>query len=265
MPNRALRIASSGMYAQQINIEVISNNIANINTTSYKKNRAEFKDLLYQDVNVNPQNTNVPGIVENPNAKLQVGNGVRPSSTAKIMEQGDMLQTQNKLDVGIYGEGFFQLTKADGQFVYTRDGSFKLSADGNIVNTQGLMLDPGFTLDENTRDIEITPEGVVSAIKNDGEKVELGTIQLVKFVNAGGLRSLGDNLYGETEASGPPIVGTPRTEGFGELRQFYLEASNVNIVDEMVNMITAQRAYELNSKTVKTVEDMLSIASNLKR
>lgn len=265
MPTRALRTAASGMYAQQINIQVISNNISNINTTSFKKNRAEFKDLLYQDVQINPQSTNIPGVVENPNAKVQVGTGVKPVSTQKIFEQGDLRQTQSQWDVAISGEGFFQFTKPDGTYAYTRDGSFKLSAEGSIVNAEGLILDPGFTLDQDSKELNIAPDGVVSVLKNDGETVELGRVQLVKFINPAGLRALGDNMYGETPTSGPPIVGSPQTEGFGELKQFYLEASNVDIVDEMINMITAQRAYEINSKTVKTVEDMMSIANNLKR
>lgn len=265
MPTRALRTAASGMYAQQLNVQVISNNIANINTTSFKKNRAEFKDLLYQDVQVNPQSTNIPGIVENPNAKVQVGNGVKPVSTQKIFEQGDLRGTQNQMDVAISGEGFFQLTKPDGNYVYTRDGSFKISSEGSIVNAGGLLLEPGFTIDQDSKELNISQDGVVSVIKNDGDLVELGQIQLVKFINPAGLRALGDNLYGETVASGTPIVGTPRTDGFGELHQFYLEASNVDIVDEMISMITAQRSYEINSKTVKTVEEMMSIANNIKR
>ncbi len=265
MPTRALRTAASGMYAQQINIQVISNNIANINTNSFKKNRAEFKDLIYQDVKINPQNTNIPGIVENPDASVQVGNGVKPTSTQKIFAQGDLRQTKSQMDVAIYGEGFFQVKKPDGTFAYTRDGAFKISGDGSIVASDGLVLEPGFTITDTTSDISISKDGVFTITETDGTKVELGTVQLVKFVNPGGLKAIGDNLYEETEASGAPIFGNPRSDGFGELHQFYLEASNVDIVDEMINMITAQRAYEINSKTVKTVEDMMSIANNLKR
>lgn len=265
MPNRALKTAASGMYAQQVNIQVISNNIANINTTSFKKNRAEFKDLIYQDVNVNPQSTNVPGVVENPFAKVQVGHGVQTSSTQKIHAQGGLQETKRPLDVAIVGEGFFQLSKPDGTFVYSRDGSFKLSAEGSIVSSNGLVLDPGFQVDSTVANIQINRDGVVQATQNDGTTTELGTIQVVKFVNVGGLRSLGDNTYAETDSSGAPIIGQPSLDGFGELRQYYLEGSNVDIVDEMINMITAQRAYEINSKTVQTVEQMMQMANNLKR
>lgn len=265
MPTRALKTAASGMYAQQVNIQVISNNIANINTTSFKKNRAEFKDLFYQDVNVNPQSTNIPGIVENPNAKVQVGHGVQTSSTQKIFAQGSLQETRKPLDVAIVGEGFFQLSKPDGTLAYTRDGSFSVSAEGSIVNAGGLVLDPGFQVDETVAEVLINKDGVVMAKQVDGQVSELGTIQTVKFVNPGGLKSLGDNLYAETDASGAPITGTPSLDGYGELKQYYLESSNVEIVDEMINMITAQRAYEINSKTVKTVEEMMTMANNLKR
>lgn len=265
MPNRALKTAASGMYAQQVNIQVISNNIANINTTSFKKNRAEFKDLIYQDVNVNPQSTNVPGIVENPNAKVQVGHGVQTTSTQKIFAQGSLQETKNPLDISIVGEGFFQLSKPDGSFAYTRDGSFKISPEGSIVSSNGLVLDPGFQVDESTADIMINSDGVVMATQVDGTTTELGTIQLVKFVNQGGLKALGNNTYAETDASGAPIIGTPSLEGYGELKQYFLESSNVDIVDEMISMITAQRAYEINSKTVQTVEQMMQMANNLKR
>jgi len=265
MPTRALKTAASGMYAQQVNIQVISNNIANINTTSFKKNRAEFKDLFYQDVNVNPQSTNIPGIVENPNAKVQVGHGVQTSSTQKIFSQGSLKQTRRPLDVAIVGEGFFQLSKPDGTLVYSRDGSFSISSSGSIVNANGLVLDPGFQVDQSVKEILIKKDGVVTAKQVDGQITELGTIQTVKFLNTGGLKSLGDNLYSATDASGAPIIGTPSSEGYGELKQYYLEASNVEIVDEMINMISAQRAYEINSKTVKTVEEMMTMANNLKR
>jgi flagellar basal-body rod protein FlgG len=265
MPTRALRAAASGMYVQQINIQTISNNIANMNTTSFKKNRAEFKDLMYQEVSANPQNTNVPGLVENPNAKIQVGTGVKPTSTQKIFSQGDLQSTGNMFDVAINGDGFFQLRKPDGTFVYSRDGSFKMSADGSIVSSGGFVLEPGFTLGEDVREFAISKDGQMSVTQSGGDVVDLGQIDLVKFVNTGGLIALGDNLYAETEASGAPLIGTPSMHGFGELQQGFLESSNVDIVEEMISMISAQRAYEINSKTVKTVEDMMSMANNLKR
>ncbi|MEG8945574.1 flagellar basal-body rod protein FlgG [Rosettibacter firmus] len=265
MPTRALRTAASGMYAQQINIEVISNNIANINTTGFKKNKADFQDLMYQEVNINPLSTTTPGVFENTNNKIQVGNGVKPASTQKIFKQGDLVATNNQLDLAIYGEGFFQVRKSDGTFAYTRDGSFKLNADGKIVTASGYELEPGITLTDNIVDIEIAKDGTVNGRQTDGTVVTLGTIELARFINNGGLLALGDNLYAETPASGQPILGTPGSEGFGEIHQGYLESSNVDIVEEMIAMITAQRAYEINSKTVKTVEDMMTIANNLKR
>ena len=263
--NRALRTAASGMYAQQLNLEVISNNMANVNTTSFKKNRAEFEDLMYQEIAANPKNRTLPGVIENPAAEIQVGTGVKPSSTQKIFAQGDLTHTGHKLDIAIYGDGFFQLRRPDGKFVYTRDGSFKLSADGTIVSSNGNVLEPGFTIPDNAIDIQVSSDGVISIVDTDGNTVDLGTIELAKFVNPGGLKAIGNNQYLETEESGVPFLGQPNTEDFGELQQGYLESSNVDIVQEMVNMITAQRAYEINSKAVKTVDDMMQIANSLKR
>lgn len=264
MSSTALLAASSGMHAQQINIETISNNIANINTTAFKKNRAEFKDLIYQEVTTNPVDTATPGIVEDPTAQVQVGNGVRVSSTQKVFTQGNIQQTGHTLDVAISGEGFFQLRRADGTYAYTRDGSFKLSGDGSIVSSTGHVLEPGFTISGDVQDIAISNDGVITVTEVGGNKVELGSIEVAKFLNPGGLLALGDNLYEETEQAGVPILGTPGQDGFGELNQGFLEASNVDIVEEMVSMITAQRSYEINSKTVKTVEEMLQMANNLK-
>ncbi|MFZ6031823.1 MAG: flagellar basal-body rod protein FlgG [Melioribacter sp.] len=265
MPTRALRTAASGMYAQQINIEVISNNIANINTTGFKKNRADFQDLMYQEVNINPLTSSTPGIYETTNNKVQVGNGVKPASTQKIFKQGDLVATNNQMDLAIYGDGFFQVRKSDGTFAYTRDGSFKLNADGRIVTSSGYELDPGFTINNDVVNLMIAKDGTVEAELVDGSRVALGSIEIARFMNNGGLVALGDNLYGETPASGQPILGTPGEDGFGEIHQGYLETSNVDIVEEMIAMIAAQRAYEINSKTVKTVEDMMTMANNLKR
>ncbi len=265
MANRALRTAASGMYAQQLNIQVIANNIANINTTSFKKNRAEFKDLIYQEVAANPQNMEIPGIVENTNNLIQVGNGVKPSSTEKIFKQGDLQETDHQLDVAIYGKGFFQIRRPDGSYAYTRDGSFKLSSDGSLVTSGGYVVDPGFTFDDNITRISISRDGVVKTHDYDGNSTEVGTLELAKFVNPGGLKAIGDNLYVQTDASGTPVIGNPANDGFGELHQGYLESSNVDIVQEMIAMITAQRAYEINSKTVQTVEEMMTMANNLNR
>ena len=263
MSTRALRTAASGMYAQQVNIEIISNNISNINTTSFKKSRAEFKDLMYQEVEANPQNLDDPGVVENTNSTLQVGNGVLLSSTQKVFEQGDLEQTGNQLDLAIYGEGFFQVRRGDGTFAYTRDGAMKISNDGSLVTSTGHIVEPGFTFGTDTIRINISNDGIVTTEDVGGGSTELGSLELVKFVNPGGLRSLGNNLYEETEASGAPVLGSPAANGFGEIQQGFLESSNVDIVEEMISMITAQRAYEINSKTVKTVEEMMRMANNL--
>ena len=265
MPTRALRTAASGMYAQELNIEVISNNIANINTTGYKKNKAEFQDLMYQQVSVNPVNSSTPGINTNPSNSIQVGNGVEPTSTAKIFTQGDITATNNQMDLAIQGDGFFQVRKDDGTYAYTRDGSFKVNADGKIVTSSGYVVDPELSLDENAVGLSVGKDGTVSVQEAGGSSYVLGNIELARFMNPGGLKALGNNLYSQTESSGTPIIGTPGKDGFGEINQGYLESSNVDIVEEMISMIAAQRAYEINSKTVQTVQDMMQMANNLKR
>ena len=265
MSTRALRTAATGMYAQQLNIQVISNNIANMNTTSFKKSRAEFKDLVYQQISANPQQESIPGTVEQTNSKVQIGSGVKTSSTQKVFQQGDLQQTGHQMDIAISGDGFLQVRKSDGTFAYTRDGSLKISSEGSLVTSDGYVIEPGLSVNEQVLSVKFTKDGVVSAQEVGGETIELGTIELAKFVNPGGLQSLGDNLYAETESSGIPILGQPGIEGFGEIQQGFLESSNVDVVEEMISMISAQRAYEINSKTVKTVEEMMSIANNLKR
>ena len=169
------------------------------------------------------------------------------------------------MDMAIYGDGFFQARKTDGSFVYTRDGALKISSEGSLVTTDGYIIEPGLTINDQILSITVTKDGVVSAQEVGGDRYELGTIELAKFVNPGGLQSLGDNLFAETEASGVPILGRPGQDGFGEIQQGFLESSNVDVVEEMISMISAQRSYEINSKTVKTVEEMMSIANNLKR
>ncbi len=265
MATRALRTAASGMYAQQVNIEVISNNIANINTTGFKKNKAEFQDLMYQEVHINPLTSTTPGLEETSTSKIQIGNGVKPVSSQKIFVQGDIVPTNNQFDLAIQGEGFFQVRRSDGTFAYTRDGSFKINAEGKIVTAGGYALEPGLILNSDTVGISIGRDGTVTAQDTSGGTAALGNIELVRFMNNGGLIALGDNLYAETTASGQPLIGTPGSEGFGEIHQGYLESSNVDVVEEMISMIAAQRAYEINSKTVKTVEEMMTMANNLKR
>ncbi|MBU0472804.1 MAG: flagellar basal-body rod protein FlgG [Bacteroidetes bacterium] len=265
MSTRALRTAASGMLAQQYNIEVISNNIANMNTTAFKRNKAEFSDLMYQEVPTNSIASSGGTNSQSNESKIQIGNGVQPVSTQKIFKQGDIQPTYNQFDLAINGEGFFQVKKADGSFVYTRDGSFKVNADGQVVTSLGYSLDPEIQLNEDTIGINITRDGRIDVTASDGQTETLGEVQLIRFMNPGGLKALGDNLFAETDASGVPIFGTGGQNGFGEVHQGFLESSNVDIVEEMISMISAQRAYELNSKTVKTVEEMMTMANNIKR
>jgi len=265
MGTRSLRTAASGMYAQQLNIEVIANNIANLNTTGFKKNKAEFQDLMYQEIPTDNVNSTGAGLNQSAVNKLQIGNGVQPTATQKIFKQGDITPTNNQLDIAINGEGFFQVRKPDGTYAYSRDGSFKVNAEGKIVTSGGHYLDPEVTLSEDTITVSINRNGTVEVSEVGGSSFVLDNIQLVRFINPGGLDAIGNNLYVETPASGNPIFGTPGENGFGEIVQGYLESSNVDIVEEMIAMITAQRAYEINSKTVKTVEEMMTMANNLKR
>lgn len=261
--NRALRTATTGMAAQQLNVDIIAHNLANVNTTGFKKSRAEFQDLMYQTLQAS-------GNSESPNVKpateIEIGNGTVPVATLKSFEQGDIQPTNNPLDVAIQGEGFFQVRRPDNSIAYTRDGALKISADGMLVTAQGYIFEPSLALPTDTTSISISRDGVVEAqIAGDKAPIKIGQIELAKFVNNAGLRSIGDNLYVETPASGQPIIQLGGSVGFGELMQGSLESSNVDIVAEMVNMITAQRAYEINSKTIKTVEDMMGMANNIKR
>ncbi len=261
--NRALRTAATGMYAQQLNIDTIAHNLANVNTTGFKKSRPEFQDLMYQTMKT-------AGVSQNPNVQqpleLQVGTGSVPVASQKSFVQGDVQPTQNPLDVAIEGEGFLQVRRPDGTLAYTRDGALKVSGDGSLVTSQGYMVEPGLSFSEDTVEITIARDGMIEARPAaGGDLVRIGQFELAKFVNPAGLRSIGGNLYVETSASGAPLLGAAGSEGFGEMLQGSLESSNVDVVEEMVGMITAQRAYEINAKTIKTVEEMLTIANNVKR
>ena len=261
--NRALRTAATGMLAQQLNIDTIAHNLANVNTTGFKKSRPEFQDLMYQTIKTS-------GVSQNPNlqqaTELQVGNGSVPVATARSFVQGDIQPTQGELDVALQGDGFFQIRRPDGTLAYTRDGSFKKSGDGSLVTSAGYLVEPAITFSSDTAEITISRDGTIEATSvGDSESTKIGQFELAKFVNPSGLRAIGGDLYVETGASGAPIPGTATNEGFGEVMQGYLESSNVDVVEEMVGMITAQRAYEISAKTIKTIEDMLSIATNLKR
>lgn len=260
---RSLWTAATGMQAQELNIDVISNNLANVNTSGFKKSRAEFQDLLYENMRpagaASSADTTVP-------TGIQLGHGTRPSAVQKMFGQGDFQNTQNELDWAIEGDGFFQIELPNGDTGYSRSGEFKLDADGRIVNPDGFLLIPEMTVPTDTISISVGLDGTVSVIQaGDATPIEIGTVQLARFVNPAGLRSLGKNLYSSTNASGDEITGTPGENGFGTLAQGFLEMSNVSVVDEMVNMITAQRAYETNSKVITTADDMLQLANNLKR
>lgn len=260
---RALRTAASGMYAQQLSIDTISNNLANVNTNGFKKSTVEFQDLIYQTMQTSHSVRNLGTVVP---AELQIGHGVKPVAIEKSFTQGSPINTDNPLDLSIEGDGFFQVRKPDGDISYTRDGNFKRSADGRMVTSDGYVLDPEIVFPEDTTEVAIDREGYVYVnVSGRSDSLELGQIELARFTNPAGLRSKGQNLYKETDASGIPILGTPGQDGMGEINQGYLEASNVEVVEEMVNMIVAQRAYEVSSKAIKTTEDMLYLANNLKR
>ena len=251
------------MYAQQMNIDNISNNLANINTTGYKKSRVQFQDLMYQTIkeagSATSENTQRP-------VELSVGVGVKSVATQRSFTVGTPTNTNNPLDIAITGDGFFQLVDGNGDIVYSRDGSFKMDGDGVIVNAQGLKLEPEITIPADAEAISISSDGIVTVrLYGSSDSEEVGQIDMARFVNPAGLRSVGGNTYEMTDASGEAIIGTPSTETFGALEQGWVESSNVVIVEEMVNMIMAQRAYDLNSKAVTTSDKLIETANNLKR
>jgi len=261
--NRALRAATTGLAAQQLNIEIIANNLANVNTTGFKKTRPEFQDLMYQTLQI--AGSSPVGQTSQQPIEIQVGNGVVPVGTVRRFSQGDVQLTNNPLDVAIQGEGFLQVRRPDGTISYTRDGQLKLASDGTLVTSQGYVVEPGITLPSNTESVQISRDGKVNVnVTGDLLQTLAGEVELAKFVNPSGLRALGNNLYVETVASGPATIGKPGEEGFGELVQNQVEASNVDVVEEMVAMITAQRAYEINTKVIKTVEELVSLSNNLR-
>jgi flagellar basal-body rod protein FlgG len=251
------------MAAQQLNMDVISNNLANVNTPGFKKSRVDFQDLLYQTLR-SAGSTEAQG-VEVPTG-IQIGLGTTPAATTKIFSQGDFQQTENPLDIVIEGDGFFQILLPDGKTAYTRDGTFKLDSQGRIVNSDGFPLDPEITIPAEATSISIGSDGTVSVtLPGQTAPQELGQIQIAKFLNPAGLENAGRNLFLATKASGDPIIDTPGNNGLGRLASGFIEMSNVKVVEEMVNMIVAQRAYEVNSKAIQTADEMLSIANNLRR
>jgi flagellar basal-body rod protein FlgG len=259
---RALYTASTGMSAQQAQIDTTSNNLANVNTTAFKKDRAEFKDLIYQSQNFTAGATSANSI--NPTG-IDIGLGTRLSNVNKMFSQGSLKETGNNLDVAIAGKGFFKITLPNGDTAYTRDGSFKLDPDGYLVTGSGYKLDPENVVPDEIVDISISEDGVVTGTKSDGSISDLGRMKLTNFPNPSGLKPQGNNLYLATDASGDGEDIDPGNNGVGIIQQGFLEGSNVELVSEMMNLITAQRAYEANSKSVTTVDEMLSIANGLKR
>jgi flagellar basal-body rod protein FlgG len=260
---RSLWSAATGMQAQTLNIDVISNNLANVGTSGFKKSRADFQDLLYQTLRS-------PGVASSADTQvptgIQVGNGVRPAATQKMFSQGDFSHTDNQLDMAIEGNGFFQVIQPNGEIGYTRAGTFKLDSDGRVVTSDGLPLEPEVTVPSDATSISIGTDGTVSVVlAGQSQPSQIGNIELAGFINPAGLNSIGRNLFTPTAASGDPTTGTPGQETFGTVAQGYLEMSNVSVVDEMVNMITAQRAYETNSKTIQASDEMLQTANNLRR
>jgi flagellar basal-body rod protein FlgG len=259
---RSIYTATTGMAAQALNMDVIANNLANVSTSGFKKSRADFQDLLYQIMKV-------PGSPTSTDTKsptgIQVGLGVKTGAVTKVFTEGDIIQTENKLDVAIEGAGFFQVTLPDGNIAYTRAGNLKLDGDGRLTTSDGFPILPEIVVPADAIEITISQTGVVSAIVgNSTTSTQLGTIELADFVNEGGLIAIGRNLFRETEASGTAILGTPGSNGIGTLLQGYVENSNVNMVEEMTHMITSQRAFEINSKVISTSDQMMQTVNNIK-
>jgi flagellar basal-body rod protein FlgG len=262
---RALSTAALGMAAQQRSVDNIANNLANVNTTGFKRSDIAFQDLFYENVAVSkPGGT--ANQISNDSPKLQIGHGARAVATIRNFTQGSVSETGNPLDMAISGAGFFRVELPDGSIGYTRDGNFGRDASGMLITNSGLPLAEQIEIPMEATAVEIAQDGTVTArMPGDGREIDLGQIELAKFSNPGGLEASGDNLYKETTASGMPFIDTPGAEGFGVIRQGYLEDANVDVVKEMVQMIEAQRAYETNSKMVQTAEDMMSAANSIKR
>ena len=260
---RSLSIAATGMLAQQLNVDVISNNIANMNTTAFKTRRAEFADLLYQDLRqVGSASSDTGTIVP---SGVQVGVGVKPTAIYRISEQGNMQSTDNPLDLAIQGRGYFEVELPSGEIGYTRAGALQRSSDGTVVTSDGYIVMPGITIPDNATSITINATGEVFAqLSGVVAPQNLGQFELATFPNEGGLQAIGDNLFLETEASGGAIVATPGSAGFGTVQQGFLETSNVNVVSEITDLIRAQRAYEMNSKVIQASDEMMGTLTQLR-
>lgn len=260
---RSLDIAATGMLAQQLNVEVISNNIANMTTTGYKRQRAEFQDLLYQDQRrVGSTSSDAGTIVP---SGIQLGLGVRPAAVYRIVEQGNLTITDNPFDLAVNGQGYFTIELPNGDTGYSRAGSFQVSPDGELVTADGYIIQPGATIPTDALSVTINASGIVSArIAGSTTEQQVGQIELAIFPNEAGLEALGDNLFLETTASGAATIGTPGATGFGTIKQGALETSNVNVVNEITNLIAAQRAYEMNSKVIQASDEMMANTSQLR-
>jgi flagellar basal-body rod protein FlgG len=260
---RALHTAASGMEAQQLNIDTIAHNLANINTSGFKARKAQFQDLLYQNIRQagasNTATTEIP-------VGLQVGLGTKPVATEIIFTQGDFSATNNPMDMVIQGQGFFQIRQSSGQIAYTRNGNFHMNSDGNIVTSEGDLLDPQITIPQDQKGITIGADGTVSVmLEGQSEPQQVGRIELAYFQNPSGLQNIGKSLFLPTQASGDAVTGTPGEDGLGTLLSGYVEQSNVSVVEEMVSMIVSQRAYEANSKVIRTADEMFTQANNVIR
>lgn len=259
---KALHIAATGMRAQELNVEVISNNVANMRTTGYKRQRADFQDLLYQNLRRMGTTSSASGTIVP--TGVQIGSGVKTAATARIMSQGNVAPTGKELDVAVRGEGFFQIDLPDGGTAYTRDGSFERDANGQLVTIDGYTVQPGIVIPEDARDITISAVGEVQVLDGNNAIQVLGQLQIARFVNKSGLEAIGDNLFLETESSGAAVVGNPGDAGFGDLMQKHLEMANVEAVGEISDLIAAQRAYEMNSRIIKAADEMSATTSNLR-
>ena len=260
---RSLDIAGTGMQAQQTNVEVISNNIANMTTTGFKRRRAEFQDLMYQNLRRVGSSSSESGSVLPSGA--QVGLGVKTAAIYRINEQGNLQQTSNSLDLAVQGNGYFQVTLPSGETAFTRDGTFGLAADGTIVTADGYAVQPGLQIPSGATSVTVNTSGQVQVtLAGQTAPQTIGQLQIAAFPNEVGLDATGDNLFLQTAASGAPVTGNPSSAGFGSVMQGFIETSNVNVVTEIINLITAQRAYEMNSRVITTSNDMLSTLTNLR-
>ena len=259
---RAFSTAATGMTAQQMMVDMIANNLANINTTGFKRSQINFQDLLY--VEMQPEGTEVSSGIKSPSG-LEIGSGVRAASNVKVFSLGELQSTSNPLDIAIAGDGFLQVVMPSGEIKYTRDGVLQINANGQLVTTNGYAIEPSISVPIDAASISIEKDGGVNITDSSGSQSVAGNIQLARFPNPSGLSSEGDNLYAQTEASGTPTTGTPGENGFGTIQSQFLEKSNVQMVTELVNLITAQRAYEINSRAIRAGDDMLRTANEVVR